>query len=721
MGSYGHEKMRHELFNLSCGGRMDRITIPLLLLGSCFALADGLDATSPPLLEVRPVEPLGVASQVGETRAARDLGNAVCKMKQTGTDCSELLKAACDGPLFLGVRALSEVKRMKLAEVTCTADFKAALESAVQVQKRAIEKCEQATQSLEKQCAASDGFESAKKNLQRFCSARREYSVGTENLLDFKTCPGAAYLQDQITAKAFARPQNSEKAKSGTSLAQDVSLESTFINGLLTFVQDRARDEAVTFALDQVSTDLCAKADNLFVATCALVKASAQTRATVVPGRLLHEAIADDLRLLGLRLAQSIVADPKLELPNRQLVVCGLVVSQQIVVGLQRRLPPPRLLQSAVERLGADTSCKEGLHTEKGDFALVMRTVEDLVRAVVHAKPEEIPEFERDFESFKKLVLTAQPSPPDLARTAEMVDRLGPLVLQLIRDINDLSASKPGDHDVHAKALIGSSLVFFFGAADAVLETQTDADNPRRGADRRILQTLEELTTRLLTNDFAGAFSAILKSGLIPSDKEPFASVVRFGTLLVDVATAQSSDEVASAIEAAASPPGSWLSRRKRPMLGITAMFGLNAGGEFIADASAVKPGATLGLFVPIGLDLSVPLVGDFTLGFMLRVLDLGALATARVSGLESVGVGKTEVPKAEPVVSFLQVLSLGLTVSVGLGKSPFVFFISGGYSPAHRVIVEQVGMEPAVNVAHSVWRLGGGFAIDVPIFVRGL
>ncbi|MDP2270478.1 MAG: hypothetical protein Q8K32_07065 [Archangium sp.] len=681
------------------------------------------------VFEAKAVGPLDAVTAPPDGLAARrDRTNRICGTESKG-ECATRLRTACDGPLLVS-------KRLEVASPTdlanCAESVREELTTFAPIQAKAKALCEQGAEQLttQKGCEAKR-LGPAQERLTALCGRVRWVSPGNERQLEqslneLKGCPGDDFLAG-VKPMDFAPVTPAGNETKGAPLSQGVNFETMAINGLLTFVQDRARGEAVSFALDQVSTELCAekKGLTLFPSTCALVLASNKTHATLVPGRLFRDALLSDLIALAQNLGAALAKDTTTTLPLRDLISCGFTVADGLVLGLERRLPPLTLTLGIVTNLDSQPACASALKLERPDAKRVITTFDYLVRALVHAKAPDIERYELDIEALKVDLRNAATPIPDEAKAFKIVERVAPVALRVLRASQRLSSEVPAaELQARSLGLLSASLDLLFAVFDEFLAIPTDANTSPNATERKAVLALRKITTKLSSGELSGAFSELLRSGIIPTDWEPFASVVKFATLLVDVGSARSSDEVASVIEAAASPPGSWLSRRKRPMLGISAQFGLAAGAEVIAGASAVPPGGTLGLAVPVGIDGSIPLgTSDFTFGVMLRVLDLGALASARIGSLESVVDETTmtsETPRPDPEVSFLQVLSIGLTVSLGLAKSPFIAFLSFGYSPSHRRITTTTGMGVPEDVRHNVWTFTGGLAIDVPILVRG-
>lgn len=65
-------------------------------------------------------------------------------------------------------------------------------------------------------------------------------------------------------------------------------------------------------------------------------------------------------------------------------------------------------------------------------------------------------------------------------------------------------------------------------------------------------------------------------------------SVVRGLVLAAEVASAQSAEQVRSALEAVVAPVGSWRMKRRRPMVSVGALVGVGGGAEWTLAGGGV-------------------------------------------------------------------------------------------------------------------------------------
>jgi hypothetical protein len=494
-------------------------------------------------------------------------------------------------------------------------------------------------------------------------------------------------------------------------LARPASLESSIINGLADFVVDRARAEAVDFTLDQVSEVLCkeARARRLFPSLCALSTASDQVRISLVPGSLLRDAVVADLRALVSNLAEAAEGDAGLA--HRYPLACGLRLADGVVSGLERREPPLPLAMAAVKRFEAECACAAALGWRKScpDEAPLSPAEAERARALVDATrlalakagegtaagdpTQALAEVDQQLESVRL----------DLTKARQVLGRLiGPA--SRLRQAADAFQSASGEAAQRAatRELLAAAVDFVGTALDAGLSLRGD-DAGTQEARRRVA-AVAALARHLLAGEYSAGIARLLESGLVDPSREPYGSLVRMASLVVEVGGARSSAEVAKALEAAAEPRGSWRLRRKKPVWGLSARVGL-AGGLEWAQGPDVPMGTVLGLHAPVGLDASWPLWGNSAAGVQLQIIDLGTLVGARVGGRAG-EAGAKERPEA----SFAQVFSPGAGLFLGIGKSPFVVSGLCSWTPGVRPV--------ETGSARSAWRAVVAVGVDVPIFM---
>lgn len=205
----------------------------------------------------------------------------------------------------------------------------------------------------------------------------------------------------------------------------------------------------------------------------------------------------------------------------------------------------------------------------------------------------------------------------------------------------------------------------------------------------------------------------------------------RYAMLIGDLASARDPKDVAAALSTAAAPVGSWrIKRQGRLSISISALLGVQAGGELVplwADqGGSLRHGFAVGPMAALGVDLSGPIGGHWTLGLFGTVLDVGTLAWARLSGTgtseeaAAPGVGVQTGAKVASEIGVLNVLSPGLYLKLGAGRSPFAFGAGFSYAPLLRTyFFRDARGQDQVDIA-SLFRVGAFLAVDLtllPIF----
>jgi hypothetical protein len=187
-------------------------------------------------------------------------------------------------------------------------------------------------------------------------------------------------------------------------------------------------------------------------------------------------------------------------------------------------------------------------------------------------------------------------------------------------------------------------------------------------------------------------------------------TVARLASFGADVAQAKTADDVASALNRAAAPVGSY----KRKRIGgfyaeLNAYVGLSLGAELGKGPDNQWSDGTWafapGFWVPAGLELGTGQVfGKNSLGLLLQAVDLGALASWRV---QTTGSDQLAAP---PNVSFAQVLSPGAAVVWGIDSAPLSVALHSEFVPSLRQ-VNQTGSY------RDAFRVGASLAVDIPLF----
>ena len=220
------------------------------------------------------------------------------------------------------------------------------------------------------------------------------------------------------------------------------------------------------------------------------------------------------------------------------------------------------------------------------------------------------------------------------------------------------------------------------------------------------------------------------------------AGLRRYLPLFIEIATAQSSDQVNAALEAAF-PAGGYRRKFRENSFSLNAYLGAY-GGATIANAfegdtlTWGKIGGEFALFAPVGADFSWVARSKWknsTVGLFVPLVDLGAITTAKwleqerldpvdISGGTTMATSETEL--SEPAVfNIAGVVAPGLYFRVGIAESPVTFGLGATVSPfAHKRTIarrDSVGdIESTSEKFLPAIRLGAFFAVDITFLSVG-
>ena len=200
------------------------------------------------------------------------------------------------------------------------------------------------------------------------------------------------------------------------------------------------------------------------------------------------------------------------------------------------------------------------------------------------------------------------------------------------------------------------------------------------------------------------------------SFKKSTEKLLRYGSFMATVATAKNSDEVATAIEAAALPVGS--SRIKRvsdfnvslnayagPFYGIERINGVDSG-RWKANVYGVT--APIGIATSFGHRLFFfKTAQEWSTSLFLSLIDIGAVAAFRFTDDSTAQI---------PTVRLKNIFSPGAFLSIGIPKTPLSWSIGAQAGPNLR----KVTIDPAKGNDFSdriYWRFSTSFVVDVPVF----
>lgn len=186
--------------------------------------------------------------------------------------------------------------------------------------------------------------------------------------------------------------------------------------------------------------------------------------------------------------------------------------------------------------------------------------------------------------------------------------------------------------------------------------------------------------------------------------------LLKYGTFMANMIAAESPEQVAQAIDAAALPVGSHrIKKISKFSAGLNAYAGLGAGAEFLRSDNVAndKISGIVAFTAPVGLALSwgeescLRGLPGKSVSLFVSVLDLGALTSYR---LQNGG----DFPEFE----VKNIVAPGGYVAFGF-DGPFALGIGAQYGPELRK-VDVKAMKSQITT--SAWRAGAFLTVDIPI-----
>ncbi len=189
--------------------------------------------------------------------------------------------------------------------------------------------------------------------------------------------------------------------------------------------------------------------------------------------------------------------------------------------------------------------------------------------------------------------------------------------------------------------------------------------------------------------------------------------------LAAQFAEAKSAKDVSGVLQAAAAPISTYETKYRKPVVALNALVGVSAGGE-VVSTSGSAPSAVIGAFAPVGLHATAPFGdGNWHVGAMLSVINLGALVSARFSSDTSAASnGNTTSVGTTANIDFLNILSPGVFVTLGVARSPFIVGAGAQVLPRGREVDTTSMTTGATSTQNTASAQFLGFvSADVPLF----
>ncbi len=215
-----------------------------------------------------------------------------------------------------------------------------------------------------------------------------------------------------------------------------------------------------------------------------------------------------------------------------------------------------------------------------------------------------------------------------------------------------------------------------------------------------------EMTYNISTKNYSAAILNLTifteKSRIIP-DVKLQKQVLKYGTFISTVATAQNSDDVEKAIEAVALPAGSSsIKRNTVSNIALNSYVGVFLGTEGLKYNDKFNYRWNLNLTAPVGVAFSWGNNDRSALSLYLGIFDLGSVVNFRFND---------DTTKTLPAFKLQNIVAPSASILYGFADSPFSLGIMAQYGPELRKL-------SATNAEFetSAWRIGLALTVDIPL-----
>jgi hypothetical protein len=238
---------------------------------------------------------------------------------------------------------------------------------------------------------------------------------------------------------------------------------------------------------------------------------------------------------------------------------------------------------------------------------------------------------------------------------------------------------------------------------------------------KQLLDSIIDPSADLIYNVSVKKYSAAIlnlttlleKSKLFKKNDEILKPLLKYGTFISTVATAQNSDDVKNAIEAAVLPVGSASIKRETDFnISLNAFIGPFGGGEYLPAKTDNQLAFSTGLTAPVGLafswgnlkcDKTSSNVGGKSFSIFIPVIDVGAMAAFRINDSQS---------NIASEVKLKNIIAPGLYFYHGFAKCP----VSIGYGAQVGPQLRSINSTSA-NINENIYvRFGVNLVVDIPM-----
>jgi hypothetical protein len=538
-----------------------------------------------------------------------------------------------------------------------------------------------------------------------------------------KLPPTEGRNRDLIRACAsYPRPadRGTELAKTAVLAGAGVSWQTNLIEGTARFLGQRAESELKLWLITQFRSDVCGETSAsapYFEATCRALTYLSDSNLDRFPGTVMSAALREDLERLPLRIA-----------------VAGSNLDESVAAPLFSLLPKTRsgvspltLLAGLQKARGITDACAKG-----NALACALRDagyVVSLLGDVLEVKPDEfekqLDDLARTLQSllvercFSSAALCKLPVVPADARKsaaekpaprkpasraeghADEADTPEPAderVVELLRAAYALrraidAFADRADASLNDAAPVVDRTIDVLDAAMLVVRTQPPGWNDQRSALRAMGQ--------MMIGRYAEGTRELLpiierKRSAVPN------AVWRFLPMAVDVAKATDAPSVEAALDSASTPVGSWRIKREQVIWTVSAMVGALGGGEQPINAPGRTGSAFGSAMAALGVDVAGPIGKGWVFGGFVSAVDVGQLLSAPLGPDESTHDKVVYKARAGGEIQIVQVLSPGLYVRLGVGKSPVTVGFGASVAPRLRTYSSRSEATPQQDLGDS-------------------
>ncbi|MBU5612661.1 hypothetical protein [Geomonas azotofigens] len=330
------------------------------------------------------------------------------------------------------------------------------------------------------------------------------------------------------------------------------------------------------------------------------------------------------------------------------------------------------------------------------DFAIYVKQVARVIKSMITKTKS----LEAKTEALDKLIKDKIPEDP--TKREEWEKRAVVLSLQISDDILEILR-------IQAKIVKDKDIMMAMERLDAIAQAIIYVETKRYS---------EALTDLLILIRCVGHKNMQTEAACKPwqdyfenRKTDALAKTARYFPIFDGLASAKKPEDFANVLDSAASPVGAWRTKREKGMTSIGALVGISAGGEYLSRKGAPSAwGGAAGMMAALGLDISTPsdcFTKDGTFGAFLSVLDVGNLMSVRFTNDSAIQVDK----KAN--VNFAQIVSPGLFLRWGLGRSPVVVGVGASLTPGLR----NAKLDNGDTVKMDSFRAAAFLAIDLTLF----